>query len=69
MKVKILIISVVVMLHSLLTVPAAFAQVPPHVPGSICFTPQFWCWVNPPGVPRSSCSCRSPYGSIGGYLN
>jgi hypothetical protein len=46
----------------------ASAQIPPHVPGAICFTPQFWCWVNPPGYPGSPCSCPTPYGWIGGRL-
>jgi hypothetical protein len=44
------------------------AQVPPHPAGSICFTPQFWCWANPPGRPGWSCSCATPYGWVGGRL-
>jgi hypothetical protein len=44
----------------------ATAQVPPHYPGSICFTPQFWCWANPPGPPGTACGCPSPYGFVRG---
>lgn len=47
----------------------AMAQVPPHVPGSICFTPQFWCWVNPPGPVGAFCTCFTPNGPVGGRLN
>ena len=46
----------------------ALAQVPPHAPGSICFTPQFWCWANPPGPPGGLCGCPSPYGFVQGRL-
>ena len=31
----------------ILTVAPAQAQVPPHLPGTVCFTPQFWCWTGP----------------------
>lgn len=47
--------------------PAA-AQVPPHVPGTICFTPQFWCWAPQPGSPGSACSCPTVYGWVSGML-
>jgi len=46
----------------------AIAQVPSHPPGSICITPQFWCWVNPPGQAGNQCSCPSPYGRVAGRL-
>ncbi len=52
----------------LLCAPAALAQVPPHDPGTICFTPNFWCWANPPGRPGNACSCPSPYGAVRGRL-
>jgi hypothetical protein len=52
----------------LLVLPAAWAQVPPHVPGTICFTPQFWCWVPTPGQAGAPCSCPSPYGWVRGQL-
>lgn len=42
------------------------AQAPPHSPGAICFTPQFWCWASPPGKPGVACSCPSPYGRVAG---
>lgn len=48
---------------------SARAQVPPHIPGTICFTPTFWCWANPPGPPGYPCGCPSPYGYVAGYLN
>jgi hypothetical protein len=44
----------------------ATAQVPPHVPGTVCFTPQFWCWTTA-GPPGTQCACPSPYGWIAGY--
>lgn len=48
----------------------ATPQVPPHAPGSICFTPYFWCWVNPPGPPGFPCYCFDNWGNpIQGYLN
>lgn len=46
----------------------AFAQVPAHVPGTICFTPQFWCWAQPPGPPGYPCGCPTPYGYVTGFL-
>lgn len=46
----------------------ALAQVPPHAPGTICFTPTFWCWAYPPGPPGYPCSCYSPGGWVGGVL-
>jgi len=46
--------------------PLAQAQVPPHLPGTICVTPKFWCWVSPPGQVNQPCSCPSPYGPVAG---
>lgn len=46
------------------TAPAAFAQVPPHAPGTVCFTPQFWCWAQPPGPPGYPCGCPAPGGGF-----
>jgi len=43
------------------------AQVPPHRPGTICFTPQFWCSAQPPGPVGSPCACPTPYGWVAGY--
>jgi len=45
---------------------SAIAQVPPHVPGTVCFTPQFWCWMAQPGYPGTPCFCPSPYGYVQG---
>jgi hypothetical protein len=44
------------------------AQVPPHSPGTICFTPNFWCWMGQPGYPGSVCYCQSPYGLVRGIV-
>jgi hypothetical protein len=46
----------------------ANAQMPPHYPGSICGTPQFWCWAPQPGYPGTICFCPSPNGWIQGIL-
>ena len=51
---------------SILVPGAALAQVPPHAPGTICFTQQFWCWANPPGQVRTQCYCASPFGWVPG---
>ncbi|MBB6306614.1 hypothetical protein [Xanthobacter tagetidis] len=47
---------------------SARAQVPPHQPGTICFTPYFWCWAQPPGPPGAYCGCPGPYGWVQGIL-
>jgi len=39
---------------------------PPHAPGTVCFTPKFWCWAQPPGSSGSSCACPTPYGWVPG---
>lgn len=46
----------------------ALPQVPPHAPGTICFTPSFWCWAVQPGPPGGACACPSPYGWVRGTL-
>ncbi|RUW26322.1 MAG: hypothetical protein E5W38_12410 [Mesorhizobium sp.] len=46
----------------------AFAQLPPHAPGTICVTQFFWCWAQPPGPPGYACGCPSQYGFVPGYL-
>jgi hypothetical protein len=46
----------------------AGAQVPPHRPGTICFTPTFWCWSTNAGIPGQSCWCPSPWGAVQGTL-
>ncbi|QJR09550.1 hypothetical protein DSM104443_00599 [Usitatibacter rugosus] len=50
-------------------IQVAQAQVPAHTPGTICFTPRFWCWANPPGPPGRVCYCPSQYGWVQGTLN
>jgi hypothetical protein len=47
---------------------ASTAQVPPHQPGSICFTPSFWCWADPPGPPGGQCWCPTRNGPVRGWL-
>jgi hypothetical protein len=49
-----------------LAVGSATAQVPPHYPGTLCFTPYFWCPAQPPGPPGTPCICPSPVGLIPG---
>jgi len=62
-------VSAILVLSPIWSVQQAVAQVPPHTPGTICFTPQFWCWANPPGKPGAPCICPSPYGPVRGTLN
>jgi hypothetical protein len=44
------------------------AQVPRHAPGTVCLTPQFWCWAQPPGTSGARCFCQTPLGRVGGVL-
>ena len=53
-----------VLLTTMLIARSAFAQVPPHQPGTICFTPYFWCWAQPPGPPGTQCGCPTPQGWV-----
>jgi hypothetical protein len=46
----------------------ASAQVPPHRPGDICFTPSFWCWANPRGAAGKPCVCQTQFGAVRGTL-
>ncbi len=46
----------------------AFAQIPPHRPGSICATPRFWCHAVYIGAPGTQCACPSPQGWVPGVL-
>ena len=43
-----------------LVATASHANVPPHNPGTVCYTPNFWCWARPPGPPGSPCTCPNP---------
>jgi len=45
---------------------ASRAGVPPHTPGSICYTPRFWCWARPVGPRGSPCICPTPSGPVAG---
>jgi hypothetical protein len=55
-----------VLLSAILQVRIALAQVPPHPPGTICFTQSFWCWAQPPGPPNTACVCTTPNGVFPG---
>jgi hypothetical protein len=55
-------------LAAILVSVAASAQVPPHQPGTICFTSGFWCWMQTPGIPGQVCWCPSPYGPVQGVI-
>lgn len=46
----------------------AATQVPPHQPGTICFTPYFWCPARPAGQPGAACVCSTPHGPVQGQL-
>lgn len=52
---------------SLLICPLAWAQ-PAHPPGSVCFTPQFWCWAPYAGPVGAVCSCPTSGGWVSGRL-
>jgi hypothetical protein len=65
---KIAALCAIVVSASLTGLALAQAQVPPHAPGTICFTPSFWCWAQWPGAPGGPCGCPSPYGYVPGWL-
>ncbi|MGB0659574.1 MAG: hypothetical protein ACPGNV_05280 [Mangrovicoccus sp.] len=46
----------------------AMAQLPPHAPGTICLTPEFWCWVSAPGEAGMPCQCYTDMGWVWGTL-
>ncbi|MCC6719527.1 MAG: hypothetical protein IT555_16725 [Acetobacteraceae bacterium] len=45
----------------------AASGVPPHPPGTVCYTPRTWCWANPPGRPGTRCACPTSSGPVAGY--
>lgn len=54
----------------------AFAQVPSHAEGQICFTAYSWCWADTYTAPGSGdgsagwpCGCPGPYGWVDGTLS
>jgi hypothetical protein len=59
------IIAVALGLTAALWLNVASAQVPPHVPGTVCFTPSFWCWAETQGEPGSPCKCGAVDGILG----
>ena len=44
----------------------ADAQIPPHEPGTICLTPDFWCWADQQGIPGEFCTCPGSDGPVDG---
>jgi hypothetical protein len=68
MKRPVLSLMIILALLGVAFFTVAFAQVPPHMPGSICFTQQFWCWHQPPGPVGMQCGCPTPYGMVPGIL-
>lgn len=40
------------------TTQTSDAQVPPHVPGTVCMTPDFWCWAKEQGEVGVECECE-----------
>ena len=44
----------------------SYSGLPPHQPGTICITPEFWCWMMDPQYPGARCTCNTPYGPIWG---
>ena len=63
---RLFLIGALIALSALATRDAAMAQVPPHAPGTMCYTPHFWCWAQPPGPPGTPCACPTPYGWVQG---
>lgn len=57
---------VLVLLPAVLLGGSAVAQVPPHQPGTICFTPKFWCWLDRPLIKGQPCYCSTPSGPVRG---
>lgn len=53
-------------LFAIVYVTPAMPQVPPHYPGSICFTPYFWCPLQRAIPPGSACYCNGPSGQVYG---
>ncbi|MFV0360953.1 hypothetical protein [Tropicimonas sp.] len=64
-------LSILSLAFSALAATPAVPQVPPHVPGQICYTPSFWCWANPAGLPGDPCVCIDPQSNraVQGTLN
>ena len=54
------------LLPTVLVGGSAAAQVPPHQPGTICFTPKFWCWMQRPMIKGQTCYCMTQSGPVRG---
>jgi len=48
--------------------PSAAQQIPPHIPGTICLTPYFWCWLPQQGPLNASCWCATYNGPVPGRV-
>jgi hypothetical protein len=46
----------------------AFAQPKNARPGTVCITPQLWCWAVQAGPPGAPCACQTATGWIRGFL-
>jgi hypothetical protein len=66
MTVKRIVFSIVLAAMPVVSFGQAPAKVPAHAPGTICFTPHFWCWAQPSGPPGTVCGCPSSQGWVRG---
>jgi hypothetical protein len=60
------VLSLLLLLLPILVGGSASAQVPPHQPGTICFTPKFWCWLPRPVFKGQTCYCATQSGAVRG---
>ena len=65
-RVLLLLASTILACAGTMAVALAQVQVPAHPPGTICFTPSFWCWAEPPAAPGTPCACRTARGPVAG---
>jgi hypothetical protein len=42
------------------------AALPAHEPGTICATPEFWCWAQLRGIYGQPCTCPTAAGYVSG---
>jgi hypothetical protein len=53
----------------LLASGVAAPQAPPHRPGTVCFTPYFYCTLDRPQSPGSTCFCPRSDGKVQGVAD
>jgi hypothetical protein len=63
---RLFVIGTLIALSTVAASDRVMAEVPPHQPGTVCYTPQFWCWAQPPGPSGTPCVCPTPYGWVSG---